>query len=278
MTDAERGWATTPDPVEGTVRFRIHGAVAEFLLHRPAKRNALTPTMLEALHDACRELARNDSVRVVVVRGAGSAFSAGADLGIFSELTPAEIGGAWTRSGQEAFAALAGLPAVTVAVLSGNALGGGYELALHCDLRVASVASSVGLPEVRLGTLPGWGGLDRLIELVGPSRARLLALTGRVIPATEAERHGLVDVLAQPEDLEAAVRQLVDELLTAAPTAQRLLKQRFAPNGVGGLLDSVTGAVATWSGESAEGVAAFRDRRAACWTYSWTAGPSEEEA
>ena len=142
MTDAERGWATTPDPVEGTVRFRIHGAVAEFLLHRPAKRNALTPTMLEALHDACRELARNDSVRVVVVRGAGSAFSAGADLGIFSELTPAEIGGAWTRSGQEAFAALAGLPAVTVAVLSGTHSAGGTSW--HCTVIYGSPRCVLG--------------------------------------------------------------------------------------------------------------------------------------
>lgn len=261
---------TAADPAEGRVLLVRRGPVADLVLDRPAKRNALTEPMLRQLAGLLRDLADDDEVRVVTLRGAGDrAFSAGADLRAFAEVRPPRLWRRWTRLGQETFAALAHLPQVTVAVLNGPAIGGGLELAVHCDLRVAGSAVRVGLPEVTLGTLPGWSGLARIAELTGPSRARLLALTGRLITAEQAGSWGLVDVVADP--VTEAADALVGDLLRGGPVAQRLLKARLAGpwrawSDPQALLDSLGGAVAAAEGESAEGVAALLGGRPAAWS------------
>lgn len=257
---------------QGDVVLRKNGSVADVILDRSHKRNALTPYMLAKLGDQLRVIAVDEALRVVRIRGAGDvSFCAGADLNAFRGLNPSEIWRGWTTLGQGVFAALTQLPQTTIAVLSGDALGGGLELAAHCDLRVASDTVRVGLPEATLGTLPGWAGLSKMSELIGTSRTRLLAMTGRLITAIQAAEWGLVDVVAPPDAFGQAQDGLVEQLLRTGPSAQRILKARFA-NGtdLSMLVDSLGGAVAAWEGESAEGVAAMLERRTASWNVSTT--------
>jgi len=256
---------------QGSVVVSVSGAVADLILDRPRKRNAVTPHMLEQLSAHLRRLAANDSIRVVRVRGAGdSTFCTGADLNAFRNLAPTNLWRQWTRLGQEAFAALARLPQTTIAVLSGDALGGGLELAAHCDFRVAAVNAWLGLPEATLGTTPGWAGLAKVADLIGTPRARLMALTGRSISAADAAAWGLVDLLADEDPLDRVVDTLVEDLLRTGPGAQRILKAQLS-NGSSNrgelaiLVESLGSAVTAWEGESAEGVAALVERRSARW-------------
>lgn len=251
------------------MRLAVRAPVAELVLDRPATRNALTVAMLEELGRHLRTVAEDETVRVVLLRGSGdSAFCAGADLTAFRGLPADRLWRHWTRLGQEVFAALARLPQVTVAVLSGHAVGGGLELAAHCDLRIAARGSRLGLPEVKLGTLPGWSGMDRLADLIGLSRTRLLALTGRLIEAEDAAVWGLVDIVSGA--LATDVDRLVADLLRAGPVSQRILKARLAgalrgwPD-PGALADSLGGAIAAFEGESGEGVSALLDKRVPTW-------------
>jgi enoyl-CoA hydratase/carnithine racemase len=187
------------------------------------------------------ELADDASVRVVVLEGAGPVFCAGADTREFAEQTAELIRGRWTRLGQQVFAELAGLPQTTVAVVTGGAFGGGLELAMHCDLRVAAADAVVALPEVTLGTAPGWSGLGRIVETAGVGPARLLALTGRRLSAAEAARLGLVDEVA--DDVAGAVDRLVADLLAADPVAQSIIKRSLVTGHPSmAVVDSLAGA------------------------------------
>jgi enoyl-CoA hydratase/carnithine racemase len=229
----------------GRVRLDIDGPLARIVLDRPQKRNALSTHMLTELDDRLATVADAPGVRVVVVAGAGPVFCAGADTVEFGGLASEVIRGRWTRLGQRVFATLAGLPQTTIAALGGSAFGGGLELALHCDFRVASHGIGVGLPEATLGTTPGWSGLSRAVGIAGPAAARLLALTGRTLSADDALRLGIVDVVAYDETTESCVQRLVDDLLRTTPIAQAILKQALAqpsPTGLSSLVDSLAGA------------------------------------
>jgi enoyl-CoA hydratase/carnithine racemase len=236
----------------GQVRLHRDGPVARIVLDRAAKRNALTRHMLAELDKRLATVSDDHMIRVVTLHGEGQVFCAGADTTEFAATTPESIRGSWTRLGQRVFSALAELPQTTVAVLSGSAFGGGLELALHCDFRVASEAVAVGLPEATLGTTPGWGGLSKAADIGGPAAARMLALTGRALPAAEAYRLCLIDILAPQEDVEAAADRLVADLLRTGPVAQAILKRALASPAAGpALIDSLAGAYLTESGETA---------------------------
>jgi enoyl-CoA hydratase/carnithine racemase len=237
----------------GVVRLELEGPLARIVLDRPRKRNALSTHMLTELDDRLTAVAENPDVRVVVVEGAGTVFCAGADTTEFGGLSSEVIRGRWTRLGQRVFGTLATLPQTTIAAMGGSAFGGGLELALHCDFRVASAGIGMGLPEATLGTTPGWSGLSRALGIAGPSAARILAMTGRTMSAQDALRLGVVDVLAPDDGIDAAVRQLVNDVLHTTPIAQSILKQALAQpasGGISALVDSLAGAYLAEAGET----------------------------
>jgi enoyl-CoA hydratase len=189
--------------------------------------NLITEALLRQLADALAILAdaSPDDVRAVVVTGRGDrAFSAGSDVGEF-EAQRGPGGRARLELEARVSRALADLPMPTIAALEGNALGGGLELALACDLRVASSRASFGLPEVRLAVTPGAGGTQRLPRVVGPSRARELILTGRVIDAAESYRIGLVHEVVPPGQARARALEIGREIAARGPLAVREAKR-----------------------------------------------------
>ncbi|WP_033289274.1 enoyl-CoA hydratase/isomerase family protein [Amycolatopsis jejuensis] len=245
-----------------TVILRWAGLVAEILLDRPEKRNALTPEMLDSLGLVLAEIASSDA-RVAVIRGAGDkAFCAGADITRFAGLSPELMWRDWTARGHRVFDALAALPQPTVAVVHGNAFGGGLELALACDFRLLAPEVTLGLPEVGLGTVPGWGGTERLTQLVGPARAKEIILSRRLVDADTAVAWGLATAVSG--SLDAAVDELVTRLTGGAPIAVQVAKQLIDAAAAGAparVLEPLAGALSSATSDLAEGVAAFRERR-----------------
>jgi len=236
----------------------------EITLDRHAKRNALTPEMLEQLDAALAKVAASDA-RVVLLRAAGEDFCAGADIGLFSGLSGVEMWRDWTALGHRVFDALARLRQPTIAVVHGNAFGGGLELALACDFRVVAEGARLGLPEGGLGTVPGWGGTERLADLVGRARALEIVLARRTIDAATAYDWGLATTVVPRAELESTVDELATRLSGGAPVAVQLAKQLIhaAADGASSrVLEPLAGALASATDDLAEGVAAFRERRA----------------
>ena len=198
--------------------------VAHLTLDRASKRNALDRAMVEELRDRVHELATRDDARVVIVRGAGGSFCAGADIADWVQ-PPHHVAVELSELGLEAFGALSALSIPSVAVIEGGAFGGGLELALACDIRVATDTAVLGLPELGLGNLPSWGGMARLVDVSGLAVARHLLLTGELITGSRAAQLLLVSSAHDPADLADAVDAVVTRLLAAEPTAVRLAKQ-----------------------------------------------------
>lgn len=202
------------------------GAVRHLVLNRPDKRNALNGDLVRAIGEALRVAADDPAIRCVVLRGEGKVFSAGMDLGSL-----AEVGGsperlrAFRRACIEAWSLAEEMTKPTVCQIHGACIGGAVELALACDLRTMAADATIGLPETRFGLIPDLGGSSRLPQVVGLGRAKELILTGRMIDAPEAERIGLVNRVAPPEELASATDALVAELLEAAPLAVGLAKR-----------------------------------------------------
>jgi len=214
-----------------TVERRADG-VAVLRLDRP-KMNALSAELLRQLHAAVDDLAA-DLPGAVVVWGGERIFAAGADIAEFGGPEEAKVVGAAFHSTLDA---LATLPRSTVAAVSGYALGGGCELALACDLRVASSSARLGQPEILLGIIPGGGGTQRLARLIGPSRAKDLIFSGRQVEADEALRIGLVDRVVEPEAVFSSAVELAASLAAGAVAAQALAK-RAIDSGLDGPLQA----------------------------------------
>jgi enoyl-CoA hydratase/carnithine racemase len=198
--------------VSGTETFRLevdrtHG-IGTIIIERPPL-NALDLASWGSLSTAVSAAASDPDCRAVIVRGAGRAFAAGAEVGELLEWDSDEAAAASTVM-QAAVDALAALPCVTIAVVSGYALGGGCEIALACDVRFAADNAKMGHPEILLGAIPGAGGTQRLARLIGPGRAKDIVLSGRMVDMVEAPRIGLVDEVHP-----------VDEVIAAAESAAR---------------------------------------------------------
>jgi enoyl-CoA hydratase len=249
---------------EGAVRLTVEAGVATILLDRPAKLNALTTKMLDALATAVESVRRSDA-RVVVVRGAGEkAFCVGADITRFAPLTAVQMWRDWTAGGHRVFDALAGLGQPTIAVLHGATFGGGFELALACDFRVVATEARLGLPEVGLGTIPGWGGTGRLTELVGRARAKEVVLSRRFLDGETAHAWGVATSVAPRAELDSAVDELVTRLLGGAPVAVQLAKQLIdaaADGAPSRVVESLAGGLTSATDDIKEGIAAFQERR-----------------
>lgn len=198
--------------------------VAVLRLNRPEKLNALSKALVLALRDAVRSANLDTNTRCLVVTGNGErAFCAGADLGEEQALSSAQAH-AHMRWGQSVLHELAiGKP--SIAALNGLALGGGLELALACDIRVAADTAELALPEAAMGTVPAWGGLPRLLAAVGASNARLIVFAGRRYSAAEALGLGLVSAVCAPDALMAHALALAGEIAGKPPQAIEQIKQ-----------------------------------------------------
>lgn len=177
--------------------------------------------MAHAFHRALDELEKNKETRAVIVRGAGRSFSSGVDL---NALSAGELGVEWFRAFDEAMRRLEQLCCLTVARIHGYALGGGLQIALACDLRVASLDAKLGLPAVMESLIPGMG-TYRLPRFIGLGRARRLVLTGELVDACEAERIGLVDWVVPDSELDEKVRRVIAGVLKGASVAQEFSKK-----------------------------------------------------
>ena len=248
------------------VSVAVDGVVAKILIDRAAKRNAFTIDMLHQLDAILGEIEEHPTVRVVTIEGAGGrSFSSGADLASFAEQGRESAWRRWVPLGHRVFGRLAALHVPTIAILSGDAFGGGLELALACDLRLAAQHVSVGLPEVGIGTLPGWGGTGRLVTAIGGARARQMILTGKPVSGIEAETWGLVTECVPAADLARLCETYVTALAAQAPVAIGLAKRVLAGlDDIGtraAVLEGLASALTVTTDDLAEGIAAFRGKR-----------------
>lgn len=199
------------------------GRIAIVTVNRPDKLNALNiPTRREILR-AFEQLKTDDEVRVVIITGAGpKSFIAGADINEFAGMTAIKQRDVM-KSGR-AFDSVEDFPKPVIAMINGFALGGGCELAMSCDIRVASSNAKLGQPEIKLGIIPGGGGTQRLTRLVGEGKAMELILTGDMISADEAKQLGLVNHVFAPEELEAKTLELANKIAELSPIAVAMAK------------------------------------------------------
>ncbi|MBA2441703.1 MAG: enoyl-CoA hydratase/isomerase family protein [Rubrobacter sp.] len=205
------------------VKVEREGGVATLTIDRQDKLNAISPQLVEEIGQSLLEI-ESEGPRVIVVTGAGEkAFVAGADITAMSAMSPTEAK-RFAEIGHAAMALLDKSPIPTIAAVNGFALGGGCEIALACDIRIAAENALFGFPEVGLGILPGMGGTQRLPRLVGPAVAKELIFSARRIDAAEAQEIGLVNrVVPQGEALSAAL-ELADQIATNGPLAVRYAK------------------------------------------------------
>lgn len=201
------------------------GAVATVTIDRPKALNALNKATLEEIVACCGEIAADTNVQVVILTGGGEkAFVAGADIAHMQELD-ALAAADFAELGHRAMAAVENLPQPVIGAINGFALGGGCELALSCDMRIASENAKFGQPEVNLGVIPGFGGTQRLPRLVGKGRACELLFTGDMIDAREAMSIGLINRVVPLNQLMATCQQIAEKILAKGPVAIRLCKQ-----------------------------------------------------
>ncbi len=201
-----------------TIIVRKEKPIAWIILNRPEKLNAINPKMLEELSRTLDELEEDPDIRVVIVKGSGRAFSAGADVTAFAGINPILAVKA-SRKFQELTLKMQFYTKPVIAAIHGYALGGGLELALSADFRIASEDAMLGQPEINLGFIPGAGATQRLARIVGPARAKELIMTGDLIPAVEAYKMGLVNKVVKPEALDGEARSLAMKLADKPPLA-----------------------------------------------------------
>ena len=244
-----------------------HDGVRHVVMNRPEKRNAINQELIEGLAGALHTAAHDPHVHCVVIRGAGPMFSAGMDFSALGSLAEkpdrlrefrAGVLAAWNLCEE--------MLKPTIAQIQGGCIGGALELALACDLRVVAADALVGIPETRVGLIPDVGGCSRLPSVVGLGRAKELIMTGRMIDGTEAERIGLANRVASPEELDAATDALVSELLACAPLAvghaKRVIDSAAKPALAATLEQEVSvQELCAQSADFAEGTRAFAERR-----------------
>ncbi len=244
----------------------IQDGVAHLTINREAKLNALNAQTLTDLADAFDHCRENESVRVLVITGAGDkAFVAGADIKELSTMTPLSAKELAYR-GQQVFARVEHMGKPTIAMINGFALGGGLELALACNLRTASTKAKLGLPEVSLGIIPGYGGTQRLSRVAGPGVAREWILTGDMFSAEEAHRVGIVNRLFAPDELREGTMKMVETILSRGPVALRFAIEAISrgsnmPQREGEILECDLFGLAASTSDMKEGMAAFLEKR-----------------
>ncbi|MGE8047094.1 enoyl-CoA hydratase/isomerase family protein [Pseudomonas monteilii] len=250
---------------EGFVSVEVRDNIAIVTLERPSKLNALTPEMIEQLGQAALDLDKRTDVRAVVLTASGErAFCVGADIRVWAGLEALDMWRRWVRDGHRAFDLWATLRQPVVAAINGHAFGGGLELLATADIRVSEATATFALPEAGIATCPGWSGSQRLVKLLGPGQVKLMALTGRRLDATAAQRAGLVQDICEPGKALEHALEVATEIARLAPVSVQLTKQLIdAGTGVnlGAVLEGMAGALAATTQDAKEGLASFSEKR-----------------
>jgi enoyl-CoA hydratase len=252
-----------------TILAERHDRVAILTVNRPDKMNALNEQVRSDLLAALAALESDDAIGVVVVTGAGDkSFIAGADIAEFAGRTPFDQ--RWAMRSPRVFDVMGAFPKPVIAMINGFCLGGGCELAMSCDLRVASDKARFGQPEINLGLIPGGGGTQRLPRLVGIGRAMSMVLTGEMIGAAEAREIGLVERVWPHDELRARTLELAGKIAAKSPLALRVAKEAVRASQRLPIEDGIAYerdlfCLCFSTADKEEGVRAFLDKRPAKW-------------
>jgi enoyl-CoA hydratase len=252
-----------------TILMEREGRVAILTVNRPDKLNALNDQVREDMLAALAQVESDDSVGVVVITGAGEkSFIAGADIGEFAGRSPFDQRHAMRSP--RIFDIMSSFPKPVIAMINGFCLGGGCELALSCDIRVASEKARFGQPEIKLGLIPGGGGTQRLPRLVGTGHALRLILTGDMIGAAEAQSIGLVEMVVPHEELRAKTLELAQKMAAMSPLTVKVAKEAVRASekmslGEGIAYERDLFCLCFSTEDKQEGVEAFLAKRPAQW-------------
>jgi enoyl-CoA hydratase len=249
-----------------TLKYELGDGIATVTIDRPEKNNAISMDMRADFRALADELYANEAVRVVLFTGTGKTFCVGADVSTFEPDWNTPVFRANTRLLTNFFNDLEALEKPLIAAINGTCVGGGLELALACDLRIAARSARFGLPENNLGLIPGIGGCSRLVKLVGFGRAKELVLTGEIVGADEALRYGLVTRVVDDAALAGEARALAARLAAKAPQALGLAKRVIQSSVSADLhtartLESFGQSILIKTRDHREGVNAFREKR-----------------
>ncbi|MEA3497366.1 MAG: enoyl-CoA hydratase-related protein [Bacteroidota bacterium] len=206
-----------------TVKIEIKDNIAVLSLNRPKAMNALNSKVFEEIDDVVKTVEDNTDVKVLIITGEGKAFVAGADIAEMADMS-SEAGSSFSQTGQSTFKSFENLEIPVIAAINGYALGGGLELAMGCDFRIANTFAKFGQPEVGLGLIPGYAGTARLPRLVGLGNALYLLMTADVISADEALRMGLVQKVVEPENLIDEAIKIAKRIASKGPLAIKKVK------------------------------------------------------
>ena len=239
--------------------------IGYIVLSRPQRANALNPTFLDEICDALEMFEEDENVRCIVITGEGRNFCGGADMAVFAQ-GKADVMHEFSEKGHKVFTKIETLSKPVVAGINGPALGGGFELALACDLRVMSRKAFLALPELNLGLFPGWGGTQRLVSLVGMSRAKQAIMMKENIDAERAYEWGIANYIAEPEEFKQKLEEIALKLAEGPPLAYKLLKRTMYYGNLhhlrtGLFMEAVSGGNIATTDDIAEGVQAFMYRR-----------------
>ncbi len=247
----------------------IKDSVGLIKMNRPEAMNALNSQTLGELKEAVSQLKDDDSVRVIVITGEGKAFVAGADIAEMKDMT-GEQAEEFSRTGQKVFNKIAKIKKPVIAAVNGFALGGGCELAMACDIRIASEKAKLGQPEVNLGVIPGFAGTQRLSRLVGAAKAKELIFTADMVDAQTALSIGLVNQVVPAEQLMDTCMEMAKKIASKGPKAVKLAK-KVINEGVeeklekGSEYETQEFGECFASGEAKEGMSAFLEKRKPNW-------------
>ena len=253
------------------ILYSTNGPVATITINREKLRNALNQATMAEIFAALQVVEDDELLRVAVITGAGEkAFVAGADINELRALPSADSARLLAERGHELGLYIARMHKIVIAAVNGFALGGGCELAMACDLRIAADTARFGQPEINLGIMAGWGGTQRLTRLVGPGMSLLLNLTGDMISAEEALRIGLVERVVPVAELHSTVQALAEQIASKAPLSVAAIKQAVRRGMDMGLADAcmyeaaLFGAICA-TADAKEGTSAFLEKRQAQW-------------
>lgn len=245
------------------------GDVCIVTLKRESKLNTLTPAMLNELEVHARAIDADRDIRVVILTGAGNrAFCVGADITQWAALEPLDMWRQWVKRGHQVFDQWARLRQPVIAAINGHAFGGGLELAISADIRIATTAAQYALPEASIATCPGWSGSQRMVRLIGGSQTKYLAISGQRLSAEQALRAGLVHEVVDANALMARAKALAQDMASKAPVSLQLTKQLV--NAATGedrdsVLEGMAGALAASTEDAREGINSFKEKRKAAY-------------
>lgn len=248
------------------VNAKVENGIARVELNRPKALNALNNQILDELDECLEDLKNDNNVRALVITGAGDkAFVAGADIGEMKEMSPKKAK-EFSSKGQDLLMKIEKFPVPTIAMVNGFALGGGTELAIACDIRIASDNAVFGTPEITLGVLPGFGGTNRLTRILGEALAKELMFTGRNMKAEEARERGIVNKVVSQDELEGEVEKLAGKIASMSGPVMEVLKELSTKQlevsaEQGMMLESNAFSICFTTEDQKEGMDAFLNKR-----------------